>query len=300
MSGTSTTGSKNHDWGQRLFVLLQYCLPKYALTALVYRLTRIRHVAFKNWIIRQFVKLYDVAIDEVAGEVPDDFACFNDFFIRELAPGERQLTSDSRAVACPVDGTVSQAGRLQAGTILQAKGHNYTLKSLLATDVEDARQFADGVFATLYLAPYNYHRVHAPLDGTLVSLHYVPGTLFSVNQATATHIPELFARNERLVCRFETAAGPMLLVFVGALNVGSISTPWTGEIRPRHRGLVESLPIDQSAAGSRVKMGDLLGWFNMGSTVIVVLPDAEWHDSLRPGNTVRMGESIGTLPSGNA
>ena len=293
----STRSSKAQShWGQRLFAAMQYGLPKYWLTGLVYRVTRIRHVRFKNWLIRHFAKLYDVALDEVAGKVPDDFASFNDFFIRELAAGERTLAVELNAIACPVDGTVSQAGRLQAGTIFQAKGHDYTLESLLATDVADADVFADGIFATLYLAPYNYHRVHAPLDATLVSLHYVPGALFSVNQATVNHIPEVFARNERLVCRFDTAAGPMVLVFVGALNVGSISTPWTGEIRPRHHGLVEQLPVEQSGADTTVKLGDLLGWFNMGSTVIVVLPDGTWNDELLPGATVRMGQAIGKLP----
>lgn len=293
---SENSGNARSDWGQRLFAAMQYGLPKYWLTALVYRVARIRYVRFKNWLIRRFAKLYDVALDEVAGDVPDDFASFNEFFIRELAPGERPLAADANAIACPVDGTVSQAGRLQAGSIFQAKGHDYTLEALLATDVADAKVFANGIFATLYLAPYNYHRVHAPLDATLVSLHYVPGALFSVNQATVNNIPEVFARNERLVCRFDTAAGPMVLVFVGALNVGSISTPWTGEIRPRYRGLVESLPLDQSDAATTVKLGDLLGWFNMGSTVIVVLPDGAWHDDLVPGTTVRMGQAIGKLP----
>ena len=293
---SENSGEARSDWGQRLFAAMQYGLPKYWLTALVYRVTRIRHVRFKNWLIRRFAKLYDVALDEVAGDVPDDFASFNEFFIRELAPGERPLAADANDIACPVDGTVSQAGRLQAGTIFQAKGHDYTLEALLATDVGDAKEFADGIFATLYLAPYNYHRVHAPLDATLVSLHFVPGALFSVNRATVNNIPEVFARNERLVCRFNTAAGPMVLVFVGALNVGSISTPWTGEIRPRYRGLVEALPLDQSDAATTVKLGDLLGWFNMGSTVIVVLPDGAWNDDLVPGATVRMGQAIGKLP----
>jgi phosphatidylserine decarboxylase len=293
------SGNAQSDWSQWLFAAMQYGLPKYGLTALVYRLTRIRQVRFKNWLIRHFVKLYDVALDEVEGEVPDDFDSFNDFFIRELAAGERPLAADATAIACPVDGTVSQAGRLQAGTIVQAKGHDYTLESLLATDVEDADAFADGIFATLYLAPYNYHRVHAPLDATLVSLHYVPGALFSVNAATVSHIPGVFARNERLVCRFDTAAGPMILVFVGALNVGSISTPWTGEIRPRYRGLVEQLPVEQAGTAATVKLGDLLGWFNMGSTVIVVLPDGAWSKTLVPGATVRMGEAIGNLPGAN-
>ena len=170
------------------------------------------------------------------------------------------------------------------------------IDDLLATDLEQAVALADGSFATIYLAPYNYHRVHAPFDGKVVAARYVPGDLFSVNAATAKYVPGLFRRNERLVLHFETPQGPAAVILVGALNVGSISTPWSGQIRPRKSGVVETIDLDNGP--DTIKKGDLLGWFNMGSTVIVLMPagSCEWHDDLEPGKTVRMGESIGKIP----
>ncbi len=279
----------------RLFVLLQYLLPKYLLTSVVYRLTRIRTPAVKNALIRGFLKLYEIRLDEVRGRVPDDFATFNDFFIRELKEGSRPVDPDPRAIVSPADGTLSQAGAVHGNRILQAKGIDYTLEDLLAADIDLARRFDGGAFATIYLAPYNYHRVHAPVDGELVRAHYVPGDLFSVNSSTADHVPGLFSRNERLNLHFRTAFGPLVVVLVGALNVGSISTPWSGEIRPRKAGVVET--IDLSAASRDVSKGDLLGWFNMGSTVILLLPEGScsWHRDFEPGVTTVMGKSIGEL-----
>ncbi len=279
----------------RLFVLLQYLLPKFLLTALVYRLARVSVPPAKNALIRGFLKLYDVQLDEVRGRVPEDFRTFNDFFIRELEEGARPVDPDARAIVSPADGTLSQAGTLRGNRILQAKGIDYTLEDLLAADLDTARQFAGGAFATIYLAPYNYHRVHAPVDGELVAAHYVPGDLFSVNSMTAAHVPGLFSRNERLNLHFRTAFGPMVVVLVGALNVGSISTPWSGEIRPRKSGVVET--IDLSTAPREISKGDLLGWFNMGSTVILLLPQdsCSWRENFDPGVTTVMGEAIGHL-----
>jgi phosphatidylserine decarboxylase len=279
----------------RVFALLQYLLPKYLMTALIYRLARIRVVAIKDTLIRGFLRLYDVDLDEVRLQVPGDFPTFNDFFIRELGDGARVLDHDPAAFVSPVDGTLSRAGPIRDDRLLQAKGINYSLDDLLATDLDRSRAFSDGTFATIYLAPYNYHRVHAPIDGTLVAAHYVPGDLFSVNDATARHVPGLFRRNERLNLHFETTGGPMALILVGALNVGSISTPWSGEIRPRKSGVVETL--DLSTHSRDVMKGDLVGWFNMGSTVIVLLPAnrCTWIDGLVPGATTRMGTRIGQL-----
>jgi phosphatidylserine decarboxylase len=279
----------------RLFVFLQYVLPRFWLTSLIYRLARIETPAIKNFLITRFVRLYNVAVDEVELSVPDDFASFNEFFIRELAPGARPIDDDPAAIVSPADGKVSAAGTINANSIFQAKGREYTLEDLLATDLQEARNFVDGTFATIYLAPFNYHRVHAPFDGELVAAHYVPGDLFSVNKATAAHVPGLFRRNERLILHFRTALGPAVLVFVGALNVGSISTPWSGEIRPRKHGVVEM--IDLSNAASQVRKGDLLGWFNMGSTVIVLLPQGmcDWNPDLQSDKTVRMGAPLGSV-----
>ena len=279
----------------RLFVLMQYLLPKYLLTALVYRLARISIPPVKNALIRGFLKLYDVELDKVRGRVPEDFRTFNDFFIRELEDGARPIDPDARAIVSPADGTLSQAGTLRGNRILQAKGIDYTLEDLLAADIDTARSFSGGAFATIYLAPYNYHRVHAPVDGELVAAHYVPGDLFSVNSKTAAHVPGLFSRNERLNLHFRTAFGPMVVVLVGALNVGSISTPWSGEIRPRKSGVVEA--VDLSAAPRNISKGDLLGWFNMGSTVILLLPadSCSWRGDFEPGVTTVMGKAIGEL-----
>jgi phosphatidylserine decarboxylase len=279
----------------RLFVYLQYLLPRYWITAVIYRLARIRQPAIKDFLITGFMRLYAIDTADVKREIPQGFATFNEFFVRELRDGARPVDALQDTLVSPVDGTVSQAGTLLSDRILQAKGHDYSLDELLAADLDTAQAFADGSFATIYLAPYNYHRVHAPIAGKLVAAHYVPGDLFSVNTATAATIPGLFRRNERLILHFRAACGPVAVILVGALNVGSITTPWSGEIRPRKSGIVENLALD--GASRDVGKGDLLGWFNMGSTVIVLLPRGActWRDGLRAGAGLRMGETIGTV-----
>lgn len=279
----------------RLFVYLQYLLPRYWITSVIYRLARIRQPAIKDFLITGFMRLYAIDTANVKREIPQGFATFNEFFVRELRDGARPVDTLQDTLVSPVDGTVSQAGALLSDRILQAKGHDYSLDELLAADLDTAQAFADGSFATIYLAPYNYHRVHAPIAGKLVAAHYVPGDLFSVNTATAATIPGLFRRNERLILHFRAACGPVAVILVGALNVGSITTPWSGEIRPRKSGIVENLALD--GASCDVGKGDLLGWFNMGSTVIVLLPRgaSTWRDGLRAGASLRMGETIGTV-----
>ena len=278
-----------------IFVIFQYLLPRHWLTSLIYRIARIRNPRVKDFLITRFVRLYDVDIDEVKLDVPQGFPTFNDFFVRELNDGARDIDADASAIISPADGTVSLVGTLRADSILQAKGLDYSLDELLATDLDESASYINGRFATIYLAPYNYHRVHAPFDGELFAARYVPGDLFSVNAATVSRVAGLFRRNERLIKHFRTEHGPAIVILVGALNVGSISTPWSGEIRPRKTGAVDV--IDISAHDTKVRKGDLLGWFNMGSTVIVLMPDGvcEWHENLESGETVRMGESIATL-----
>lgn len=278
-----------------VFVILQYLLPRHWLTSVIYRVARISNPRIKDFLITRFVQLYEVDADEVKLDIPQDFTTFNDFFVRELRDGAREIDGDPNSIVSPADGTVSVAGTLRADSILQAKGLTYSLDDLLATDLEESFSYINGRFATIYLAPYNYHRVHAPLDGELVAARYVPGDLFSVNSATVSKVDGLFRRNERLVMHFKTAHGPAVVILVGALNVGSISTPWSGEIRPRKAGFVDA--IDISKHDTSVRKGDLLGWFNMGSTVILLMPDGvcEWSDDLESGDTLRMGESIGTL-----
>jgi len=279
----------------RLFVYLQYLLPRFWLTRLIYRVARIRNVSVKDFLITKFVHLYDVDIDDVKLDVPGDFETFNAFFIRELENNARPVDANTQSIVSPVDGTISSAGPIRDNSIFQAKGLEYSLEDLLATDLQDARRYIDGSYATIYLAPYNYHRVHAPLDGKIVAARYIPGDLFSVNTATAANVPGLFRRNERLVIHLRSAHGPYAMVFVGALNVGSISTPWSGEIRPRKTGVVEMISLEKGP--DAVRKGDLLGWFNMGSTVILLLPAGagSWNTGLDPKSTVRMGESIGAV-----
>ena len=281
--------------GDRAFVLLQYLLPRHWLTAVTWRIARIRQPRVKDFLITQFARAFHVDLDEVKLDVPGGFATFNEFFVRELKEGAREIDDDDDAIISPVDGTVSFAGAIRGDTIFQAKGIDYSLGDLLATDLDKVEHYIDGSFATIYLAPYNYHRVHAPFAGELVAARYVPGDLFSVNEATVANLDGLFRRNERLVMHFQTRFGPAALIFVGALNVGSISTPWTGEVRPRKAGVVDVL--DVSTHPAQVAKGDLLGWFNMGSTVILLLPGGvcEWDDDLEPGETLRMGEEIGEL-----
>jgi phosphatidylserine decarboxylase len=281
----------------RLFLLLQKILPRFALTAIVFRLARIRTTGVKNFLIRQFVNFYNVDVEEVQKSVPDEFATFNDFFIRELVTGARQVDATSTSIVSPADGTVSAAGKIESGRIFQAKGLHYTLTDLLATDIDDAKNFVDGAFATIYLSPSDYHRVHSPLAGELVAARYVPGDLFSVNEATVSCLPNLFVRNERLICHIEMDSGPAVVILVGALNVGSISTRWSGDLRPRKKGVVDNIDIAQKGVATRLEKGDLIGWFNMGSTVIVLLPpgsSAEFSN-LDAGARVKMGQAIGSI-----
>ena len=279
------------------FLILQRIVPQHQLMSLVGWLASIRIGAVKSLLIRGFVRLYKVNIAEVNRPVPHGFVDFNDFFTRELVDGARPIDASPASVVAPVDGIVSAAGTIDGETLLQAKGITYGLQDLLATNLTDTALFENGSFATMYLAPYNYHRVHSPLAGELAAARYVPGQLFSVNQTTVELLPQLFTRNERLVCHIRTAAGPMVLIFVGALNVGSVSTPWTGRIRPRKTGVVDDLRLDTATTSRYVEKGQLLGWFNMGSTVILLLPPGSctWHEDLANGTRLTMGEAIGKL-----
>lgn len=281
----------------QLFLLLQRMMPKRLITAIVHRLARIRVRLIKDFLIRSFVKFYEVNLDEVKKSAPDGFTSFNDFFTRELERGSRPIDSSDLSIVSPADGIISAAGSIKKNAVLQAKGIDYSLEELLATDLDEAQRYYDGSFATIYLAPFNYHRVHAPLAGELVAARFVPGSLFSVNPTTVSFLRGLFTRNERLICHFRTAAGPMVLIFVGALNVGSITTPWTGKIRPRKGNMVENIDLQSSSQAKTVNKGDLLGWFNMGSTIILLLPPGvcDWRSGLESGEALRMGEALGRI-----
>ena len=292
MSGGDTDGAR-----ARAFVALQYLLPQHLLSALAHELTRSRVPWLKNALIGGFVRRFRPDMSEAAQPDPLAFESFNAFFTRALRASARPPDPDPRALVSPVDGSVSQIGRLNGSWLVQAKGHAYTLESLLDAEGSWPETFRGGAFATLYLAPSNYHRIHMPLAGTLRAAWYVPGRLFSVNAATAASVPALFARNERLVCVF--GAGPLsfALVLVGALFVGSMSTVWHGEVSPRQPRRRTELPLDGSRAGLTLARGAELGRFNMGSTVILLLPpgSAEWRATLAPGSTVRVGAALARL-----
>lgn len=277
----------------RLFALVQQLLPTRWLSSLVFRITQIRHPGFKRRLIRLFLRGFEVDLSEAEFEVIDNYDSFNHFFTRALRPGARSLPADPQAFISPVDGTISQLGDIGDGRIVQAKGLCYSVLELLGGDAEAAEAFRNGRFCTIYLAPYDYHRIHMPIGGRLRKWSYVPGRLFSVNAATARALPNLFARNERLNAIFDTDAGPFALTMVGALFVGSLETVWAGRVSPPH---LRGAPTHyETLAPVLLGRGDELGRFNMGSTVILLLPPGavEWSASARPGGTVRMGQALG-------
>ncbi|WP_462321112.1 archaetidylserine decarboxylase [Halochromatium sp.] len=283
--------------GARLFVGLQYLLPQRALSTAMFWLTQRHWPGLIHWIIRVYVRLFGVDLAEAAEPDPRAYSSFNAFFTRPLRAGARPLPSRDSAIACPVDGRVSQAGAVDNGRLIQAKGQSYSLETLLGGDQALATEFRDGLFATLYLAPADYHRIHMPTTGRLRQTLLIPGRLFSVNPTTAAAVPGLFARNERAVCIFDTNAGPMALVLVGAIFVGSIETVWSGRLTPPRVQRLQVVSAGDSSDDKRptLERGDELGRFNMGSTVILLLPRgrARWEPSLQPGAVVRYGETIG-------
>jgi phosphatidylserine decarboxylase len=276
----------------RLFVWFQYLLPQHALSRLVLRATRVRVQWFKDLLVRGFLGLYAIDMTDAVHADPLSYGSFNEFFTRALKPGARPIAAAAEAISCPVDGAVSEAGTIDGELLIQAKGRRYRLQELLAAQPW-ARDFEGGSFATIYLAPFNYHRVHMPLRGDLADTVYVPGRLFSVNTVTAAYVPRLFARNERVLTLFDTAFGRVALVLVGALNVGSMATVWAGDITPAARRVVTRLP----ARPVSLDKGEEMGRFNMGSTVILLFQKdrARWHPHVRAGATVKLGESLGSL-----
>lgn len=282
---------------QRIFIILQYLLPHHTLSRLIGCVANCRHSGFKNALIGWFIKRYNVDMGQAVRQQPEDYLHFNDFFTRTLVDGARPVDDNSASIVSPADGAISQLGAIEHGRIFQAKGHDYSLYELLGGDSERAKPFQDGQFATIYLSPRDYHRVHMPLAGTLKEMVYVPGKLFSVNRTTAENVPALFARNERVVCIFDTAAGPMAVVLVGAMIVASIETAWAGEVAPARRRLQVH---DYSEAGRQpvsLAKGEEMGLFKLGSTAIVLFgPEvASWSETLQEGAAVSMGQAMGQL-----
>jgi len=272
-------------------VTLQYILPQRALSNLAGWLANSERPWLKNYLIRYFLNRFTVDMSEAIVANPYDYPSFNAFFTRQLKPERRPIVQGATQIASPADGFISQIGSIQEDTLLQAKGFHFTLVDLLGGSEKRAAPFKNGAFATIYLAPKDYHRVHMPFTGKLRESIFIPGKLFSVDPQTTTGIPNLFARNERLVCIFDTSEGPMAVIMVGAMLVGSMETVW-------HAKTQSTEMIRESYAGSlQLSRGAEMGYFKMGSTVIILFgkDKATWAETLHPDSSVRMGEEIGTL-----
>lgn len=277
-----------------LFIVLQHLIPQHLLSRGTGWLAATRIKSIKNTFISRFAKAYNVNMAEAAEENPLAYENFNAFFTRALKPGTRPIAAGAKTVACPADGAISQIGGITQDRIFQAKGHDYGVAALLGGDAERARPFLGGHFATVYLSPKDYHRVHMPFTGRLREMIYVPGDLYSVNAATAGNVDNLFARNERLVCLFDTAAGPMAVVLVGAMIVAGIATVWAGDIKPHGRHVTVSSYQHENIT---LQKGDELGRFYLGSTAIVLFGPqvVDWSKNLAAGSAVQMGEAFGQL-----
>ena len=278
----------------RLAVLPQYLIPKQALTVLAGKLASAQAGSLTTSVIRWFVGRYKVNMAEAANPDIASYPSFNEFFTRPLQAGARPLADAD--FLCPVDGAISQFGPIERDQIFQAKGHSYSTTALVGGDRDLAARFENGSFATLYLSPRDYHRIHMPCDGKLTRMIYVPGALFSVNPTTARGVPGLFARNERVVCVFDTANGPFVLTLVGATIVGSMATVWHGVVNPPRPGVVREWRYDEQNVVLR--KGEEMGRFLLGSTVVMLFPknalafNPEWA----PTRAIRMGEVMGQRP----
>lgn len=271
---------------------MQYVLPQFLLSSFVGWVADLHITWLKNYLIHIFIKQYKVDLREAEIETPEAYATFNNFFIRKLKPHLRPIADGADTIISPVDGAVAQIGQINQNQLLQAKGCYFSLESLLGGDSASAAYFQQGSFATLYLAPNNYHRVHMPLTGKLRKTMYVPGKLFSVNRTTTDLLPNLYSRNERFICIFDTSAGPMAVILVGAMIVGSMQTVW------------QSAPIRGTHVGTETYQGNLelikgaeLGHFKMGSTIILLFAKQNviWTSSLQTGNTIQLGQKLGNI-----
>lgn len=290
------TARNEASTGDRLFAALQYMLPKHLLSRFIYHFMRIEVPVIRNLTISGFLSGYDVNMNEAVQTNPLAYRSFNDFFTRALKSDARPIAPGASVVVSPVDGTASQSGPLDNESLVQAKGHYYTLTELLANDSEAIATYREGTFSCIYLAPYNYHRIHMPFAGTLRRTTYVPGDLFSVNSATVRAVPRVFARNERVICDFDTDHGRMAVILIGALFVGSMETVYCGEINPpRYRG--GRPQTIAKGVGSHFEKGSELARFNMGSTVILLFQKdrLRWEPMLQPQVSVQLGMPIGQL-----
>ena len=280
---------------EALTTLPQYILPHHFLSGIMAKFTHSEIVVWKNFMINLIIKIYGVNMSESKEQDLNNFASFNHFFTRELKDEVRPVTTEPNAIACPADGAVSQAGIIEQGQIFQAKGKSFSATELLGGDEDRAKPFEDGFFSTIYLSPKDYHRLHMPIKGTLTKMVHIPGRLFSVNTATTKSVPGLFARNERVVCLFDTEAGPMALILVGAIFVSSIETTWHGVVTPPTIESVRTWQYQENAPV--IDKGEEMGRFNMGSTIIVLFgkDKIQWEENFKADKLVNLGEKIGTV-----
>ena len=272
----------------------QYIMPQHGLTAFAGCVANVKNSRVKNYIIHRFIKKYGVNMGEALIEDPEAYACFNDFFIRHLKPECRPLAQAD--ILSPVDGCVSEIGMINEGQLVQAKGREYSVEELLACDKTTAEQYVQGKFATLYLSPKDYHRIHMPIKAELKSMTYIPGALFSVQPTTARVVPKLFARNERLAVFFETKTGPMAMVLVGAAIVGAIGTSWHGDLKRAKKTV--HFDYTNGSLDKVFAQGEEMGFFKLGSTVVLLFANGEkvqWRKNLTAGSAIRFGEAIGDI-----
>ena len=279
------------DHRAELFVALQRLLPKHALSRLIAKLAQSKNIKLKNALINRAIKTFDINMNEAISDDLTSYDSFNAFFTRQLKPEARPLANGVKVITSPADGVISQAGEISKNRILQAKNVDYSLARLVG-DSKQAKQYENGTFSTIYLSPKDYHRVHIPADGQLLSTRYIPGELFSVNQQTAETVPNLFARNERLVCEFKSEQiGYFSVIFVGAMLVAGIETVWGGMEKPGPGAVRET---DYSTQDIKFSKGDEIGRFKFGSTVILLFPEncISFENNIQPLNPVKMGEKI--------
>ena len=270
-----------------------YLLPHHLISGFAYRLTRCRWVPLKNFLIKSFIALFNVDMSLAQEPEVTAYPTFNHFFTRALRPEVRPLAPNPDAIVCPVDGAISQIGKITGAEIFQAKNRYYNLQSLLTGDEEMVAAFQDGLFITLYLSPRDYHRIHMPINGGLKKMIHVPGRLFPVNRQSVRTVDRLFARNERIINYFNTESGPMALIMVGAINVGSMETVWAGEVIPADKGKISTTSYNES--NIKLARGAEMGRFNMGSTVILLFSKnaLQWNPELVPDSPVEMGLALG-------
>ena len=279
-------------------ITLQYLMPKHLISRLVGKLAAAKLGWFSHFLINRFIKAYGINMAEAQFERAQDYASFNEFFTRPLKDGIRPLATDSNIIAHPVDGCISQLGPIVEGKLVQAKNHDYSLQSLLGGDIATAAPFQNGDFATIYLAPKDYHRIHMPVTGTLRQMIYVPGELFSVNPLTAENVPDLFARNERVVTIFDTELGPMALVLVGATIVASIETIWAGTVTPpAGKNIFRWTYPAHGKNAITLEKGAEMGRFKLGSTVVLAFAadKLSFLNDQKPGTVTRMGSPFAEL-----